>query len=1539
MNEVLKLLTSLSPEKRALLVTHLKGRNLGIEKIPRRADRSRAPLSFAQRRLWFLDRYETKNPYYNVHATFRLYGDLNVAALEQSFNEIVKRHETLRTVFPSLDGTTEQHILMAKRLQVRVDDLSSVAKPETQLFERVYDEIRRPFDLEDGPLLRVRLLRLSQSDQVLVVTTHHIIFDGWSLGVLVRELSHFYRHFAAGAALKVEELPIQYGDFAAYQAGQLERGAFDKHLAYWQQQLAGAPKMLELPADHPRPATLSFRGHCCELLLPASLSDHLKEFSQQQNSTLFITLLTAYYFVLRSYSGSEDICIGTPVSGREHGETHGLIGFFINTVVLRLAALDSSFAAAMDQVRRVVTDAFAHQDIPFERVVDVVEPERDPSRTPLFQTIFALQNAEAPELELPGLTVVQTEQHTGTTKFDLTFIAKEEADGIRLVMEYATDLFEASTIERMLRHYLTFLENVSADWSQTLAPALLISSGEREQLAEWNETAREFPREGSIAERFELQVRQRGDAEAVVYGTERLSYRELNGRANQLAHYLKEQGVGADVVVGVCQERSVDLIVSLLGILKAGGAYLPLDPAYPPGRREYMAAQAGSKLVLSELPPGLGARSTANLERQSGGDNLAYVMFTSGSTGRPKGVCITHANVLHLVHEPCHVRIGPGDVAVQASTASFDAATFEIWSALLNGARLVGVSQEELLSAEEFAAKLGAEGVTVLFLATALFNALARQVAPALAAVPQVLFGGEQVDARSVATVQAAGVRRLVNLYGPTEVTVCASWHEVQEVASPEVTVPIGRPINNMEVHVLDERGQLLPVGVVGELYAGGAGLARGYVGDAAQTAERFVPHPFAKNAGERLFRTGDLVRRLGDGELEFVGRVDEQVKLRGYRIEPGEIEHALREHEAVQDAVVVVRSGEDEEKRLIAYVVAEAAQASVSELRGHLRERLPEYMVPWSYEYLERLPRKVNGKVDREALPEPAGVAELSGEYVGPRTATEEVLCGIWSEVLRVERVGIHDNFFELGGDSILSIQISARARQRGLHLSPKQLFQQQWISDLAALVTEVEPVQAAQGLVVGEVGLTPIQHWFFEQETPEPQHWNQALVLESREQLDEELLQRTWRELMKHHDGLRSRFRRSADGWRQEIAAPSESDVEFASYDLRGLSRAEQRERLEASGNEQQRSLDLERGPLVRVCRYQLDETRNWLLIVIHHLVVDGVSWRILLEDMQQVYEQLRRGEAVVLPAKSSSLVQWSCELQEYAHSSVVLAEAEYWLRAGVQSVPRLPRDYANGENTAGSVAQETASLSEAETQALLQEVPGRYQTEITEVLVAALAETLWRWSGERLVRIALEGHGREEIGEAVEVTRTVGWFTSLYPALIDLRRVYEVGAMLQAVKEQLRSIPRRGIGYGLLRYLGEEVGQRLPAQPEAELSFNYLGQFDQVLGGERWLRATAEQGGAVRDASGQRRHLLDVSSSVVGGQLHVTVQYSRAVHREERMAWLMNEYVGQLRRIIEHCRKQDRASYTPSDFPQAQLSRSELEGLLVEIGEGNK
>ncbi len=1024
-------------ESLATLAAHVEG-GRAAETFPvRRVERNggapyRLPPSYAQQRLWFIDQYEGGEPLYNLGLAFALHGALNVAALEQSFNGLIARHETLRTRFEAAQGEPVQVIEAAAAMTVPVLDVSAsgAAEREAAVQELIKREMRGKFDLSRGPLFRVWVVKTEEREHVLLLVLHHIVTDEWSLGLMLRELSELYAAACAGRRAELSELPVQYGDYAMWQREMLQGEVLEQQLAYWRRQLGEGKRGLDLRAEHARAGQTSNAGASVKFRLPAEVSRAVRELSKREDVTLYMTLLAAWQLLLARYSHSEEVWVGTAVANRGRAEWEQLIGFLVNTVVIRTTVKgEATVRQLLQQVRERCWEGYEHQDAPYDLVVEQVQRERDVQRPGLFEVMFSLQQGAAGQLELAGLGVSGVEVESEKAHHDLTLIMSEIGEELVGRLEYRTDLYEAERVRRMAQHYEQLLAATAANVEAPVWGLKFLSAAEeREQVEEWNRTAHAFPRESSIAEQFELQVAQRPDAEAVVFGTERLSYRELNERANRLAHYLKEQGVGPEVVVGVSQERSVDLIVSLLGDLESRRRLSAARSGVSAGRREYMAAQAGAKIVLSELPDS-GERSTANLERRSGGDNLAYVMYTSGSTGRPKGIAVTQANVLRLVHEPQYVRLDQETVMLQLASNAFDAATFEIWGALLHGARLV-LFPGRVASGAELQQLIAAEGVETLWLTSALYNGLVESGVSALAGVKQLLVGGEALSVKHIQQGLAAlRETEFINGYGPTEVTTFSCTHRVRQTAAEGWAhgVPIGRPINNTEAYVLDERGQLLPVGVVGELYLGGAGLARGYVGDAVQTAEKFVPHAFAKRAGERLYRTGDLVRWRADGELEFVGRVDEQVKLRGYRIEPGEIEQALKEHEAVQDAVVVVRSGE-EEKRLVAYIAADTAAVTVNELRAHLRERLPEYMVPWSFEYLERLPLNANGKVDRGALPEPLSSPEITGEYAPPRTATEEILADIWSQVLGVPRVGIHDDFFEAGGHSLKATQIISR-------------------------------------------------------------------------------------------------------------------------------------------------------------------------------------------------------------------------------------------------------------------------------------------------------------------------------------------------------------------------------------------------------------------------------------------------------------------------------------------------------------------------------
>ena len=942
---------------------------------------------------------------------------------------------------------------------------------------------------------------------------------------------------------------------------------------------------------------------------------------------------------------------------------------------------------------------------------------------------------------------------------------------------------------------------------------------------------------------FEAQAQSRPEAIAVRYQEQELSYEQLNERANQLAHHLLGLGVGPETRVGLCVERSLEMVVALLGILKAGAAYVPLDPEYPQQRLAFMLADAEvsvlltqesllSRLPESEQPvlcldrdwPEIAKQSRATPAIKITPDNLAYLVYTSGSTGQPKGAAIPHRSIGGFIFGVDYVTWDEKQTLLQYSSLSWDALTLELWPALLRGGRCV-LYAEPRVSLPSLAAVIKDEGVSVLWLTSSLFNAVLDTAPELLRGVSQVLVGGEALSGRHVRQARELWPEmRLVNGYGPSECTVFACCHVITNAEVVGSSVPIGRPIGDRKVYVLDGHLKRVPVGVAGELYIGGASLARGYWKQAGLTAERFIPHPYSEAGGERLYRTGDLVRHRSDGELEFVGRVDEQVKVRGYRIELGEIESVLKGHAAVAECVVVAGTdGEDSNKRLLAYLVTRPDQTlTLDELRSFLREQLPEYMIPAAFIILDALPLNAHGKLDRQALPAPdSSSLPAAVEFVAPRTPEEAILAGIWAQVLKVERLGVHDNFFELGGDSILSIQVVSRAFQQGLHLLPKQLFQHQTIAELAQVVTTKRLTDAEQGEVTGVVALTPIQHWFFSRDWPQLHHFNYSMVFEVHKSLDLGRVKAVVAHLLSHHDALRMRYERSEAGWQQRNASVAEQpENEITYYDLRELGPPEVRREIERVAEQAQRSLNLETGPLMRVLYFDMGGERGGrLLLIVHHLVMDGVSWRILLEDLQLATQQLERGVAIELPAKTTSYQSWARRLSEYGGGAEMVQEAQYWgaVEEQLREQVSLPVDH---EGVAAAIEVDEHRelvikvLGEEQTRALLSEVGAAYHTQIQEVLLAALVEAIWEWTGERQVVVQMEGHGREELFEQVDLTRTVGWFTSLYPLRLDLRRVHGVGEVLQAVKEQVRAVPGRGVGYGIWKYLRVTEGEAAEA-----------------------------------------------------------------------------------------------------------------------------
>jgi amino acid adenylation domain-containing protein len=1033
------------------------------------------PLSFAQERLWFLDRMQPGSAFYNVPLTLRLRGALDVAALEHALGEVVRRHEALRTRFPAVDGAPVQVISPFAGFTLPVEELAGLGERarEAVVRRRAAEDAAHPFDLAAGPPFRAALLRLDAEDHALLVCMHHLVSDGWSLGVLFGELSALYAARVRGEASPLPEPAVQYADYAAWQREHLRGEALDAQLAYWRGELAGAPELLTLPADRVRPAVQSHRGAGEEALYPAALRDRLGALARREGATLYMVLLAAWQLLLSRYAGQDRVVVGSPSAGRARAEVEGLVGFFVNTLALCTdLSGDPTFRQLLARVRETTLGAFARQELPFERLVEEVNPGRSLNHAPLFQVMFALQSQGPARLALDGVEVEAVRGVSQTAKYDLTLSMAEGEAGVRAWLEYATDLFDAGGVRRMLEQLGVLLEAVAADPDRPLSRLPLADEAERARLTgAWSRAEGAYPRAACVHHLFAAQAAQTPEAMAVAYGGRSLRYAELDARATRLARALRRRGVGPEVRVGLCLERGVELVVAMLAVLKAGGAYVPLDPGYPAERLEFMLLDSGAALLVTEealgglLPdlagvqllridrpePETAEEARAPLPDDAGPDTLAYVIYTSGSTGTPKGVAVDHRGIVRLVRGTDYLQLGPGDRVAQASNVSFDAATFEVWGALLNGALLVGIPRDTVLSAAELAAVIATRSITALFLTTALFNQVAQALPGAFGPLRALLFGGEACDPALVRRVLAAGAPgRLLHVYGPTENTTFSTWHTVAEVPANARTVPIGRSIAHSSALVLAD-GIPVPAGVPGELFVGGDGVARGYLGRAALTAERFVPDPFSPRPGARMYRTGDRVRWTGEGALEFLGRADGQVKIRGFRIEPGEVESALSGCPGVREARVIVREDAPGERLLVAYVVGGAADDA---LRAHLRRTLPDYMLPGAFVAMEALPLTPNGKLDIRALPLPEQAG--AGEYVAPRTPVEEALAGIWADVLHCDRVGAGDDFFLLGGHSLLVMRLASRVQAAfGVDLPVRTVFTS---STLDAMAQEVE-------------------------------------------------------------------------------------------------------------------------------------------------------------------------------------------------------------------------------------------------------------------------------------------------------------------------------------------------------------------------------------------------------------------------------------------------------------------------------------------------
>ncbi|MDX1695324.1 MAG: amino acid adenylation domain-containing protein, partial [Ketobacteraceae bacterium] len=1544
--QLLKRLASLSPEQRELLLKQLQKKKskqaqpkIGAIKRYERSS-NRLSMSYAQQRLWFLDQFQSGSASYNISAALKLRGNLDVEALRLAFEEIVNRHESLRTTFVNEDGQGKQVINEPRRWELPTISLEPLSEEEQDevIKTRFQGDAHTSFDLINGPLLRTRLIRLASDRHILLVTMHHIVADGWSMGVLIKEVATLYEAFSEDRGSPLPDLKIQYADYAQWQREWLTGERLEKQLNYWKARLEGAP-VLELPTDYSRPPVQTFAGSNIQFELDQMLTAQLNGLAKKQGVTLFTVLMATLKVLLHRYSGQEDVCVGTPIANRTRPELEPLIGCFVNTLAVRSdLANNISFTSLLRQLQQDLTSAYDHQEIPFERLVDELGVAREMSHTPLFQVMFVLQNAaQTSALQLPGLDIELLPEESHTSKFDITVNLREEKGVIKGDWEYATDLFKRATIERMMGHFRNLLASIVKDPSVGIDELTLLSPADRKQLLHgFNQTTAAYERNVCIIQRFEAEVNAYEHTTAIVFEDQSLTYGELNRLANRIAHALIGRGVKPNYRVGICADRSIEMVAGILGILKAGAAFVPLDPSYPQDRLLFMLEDTDADIVLvhrhlrERLP--IADNQSVELDDfavsapEGDGENTseenpgvyveptapAYVMYTSGSTGKPKGIEVVQRNVVRLVRNTNFMSLNDSVVFLQYAPISFDAATLEIWGPLLNGGRLV-VCPPGQLSAEELGEVIRSNQVNAVWLTAALFHFIAEYHVEALTGVKQLLAGGDVLSPALVKKVLATHTgATLINGYGPTEnttFTCCYPMHTVEDVRQ---TVPIGKPIANTRVYILDRQLNPVPVGVPGELYTSGDGISNGYLNRDELTNEVFVRNPFDEGDDPVMYKTGDLVRFYEDGNIEYIGRIDQQVKIRGYRIELGEIEEALGRINTVRSVAVIAREDVPGVKRLVAYVIPQDNEDLIAhELKAELKNSLPDYMIPSAFVMMDSFPVTANGKLDRKALPKPETDTEAAADRVPPRSEKEKALAEIWKAVLNLEEVGVYDNFFELGGDSILSIQITSRAKMAGLHLTTKQIFENQTIAELAEVASEVEaPILAEQGLVMGEVTLSPIENWFFEHEFKDEHHWNQSVLLTIKPEvtLPNAKIAEALSMVIVQHDALRLRFERTADGILQYHHDDPDGYGHFALHDvdLRNKPGYTVNDEIASHANGIQSSLNLAKGPLMAAAIFELPENQRKLLLVIHHLVVDGVSWRVLLDDFTTALEAMNSKQAPRFQPKTTSYKQWVEALQQHVASGALNPEIDYWKNIIGHAKSTLPVDNENGRNLVALSHKHTVVLDNAKTSELLRDVPKAYKTEINDILLTALAKTVASWSGNRELLIDLEGHGREIFNERVDLSRTVGWFTSVYPVRLRYDSALPIDVNLKGIKENLRTIPNRGFGFGALKYLSEDplLRQSFSDAPKADVVFNYLGQFDAILDNNAWFELATEDKGYEHSLDSEEPHLLSVNSHVVDGALHVEWIYSTEIFDTASINYLADHYVDNLKQIIDYC-----------------------------------
>ncbi len=1511
--------------------------------IEKAAPQASYPISDAQRRLWVLSQFEGGSAAYNIPGSLKLNGEYELPLFVQAFDSLIDRHEILRTVFrEDASGEIRQWVLERQDLGFAIDyrDFRSEADKQQKAQAYIAADAYQPFDLENGPLLRAALLQVEEAQYVFYFNMHHIISDGWSMEVLSKDVFAYYEAYQAGRQPQIKALRIQYKDYSAWQLGQLNQESFKAHQAYWLDKLAGELPLLDLPATKQRPNVKTYNGQGLATYVDKATTAKLKGYIQDKGGSLFMGLLASWNVLMYRYTAQQDIIIGTPVAGREHADLEEQIGFYVNTLALRNQVdPQDSFDGFYQALKEDTLKSYGHQMYPFDRLVEDLNLHRDTSRSAVFDVMLILQNNGE---RIPGVELSDQELNRivdlsySTSKFDLEITFQEAGDHLWLHIAFNTDVYEKAMVEGLIRHYKQLLNALLETPQAKLSQVDYLSEEEKHTLlVSYNDTEVAYPKDKTIVDLFEEQVARTPDHVAVVFEDTELTYQQLDERSNQLAHYLKENyQIRPDDLVAIQLERSEWMLISILGVLKAGGAYVPIDPHYPQERISYMQADTRCKVCLDEtaLTHFKASRQrypTQALPLTATADNLIYVLYTSGSTGKPKGVLLEHRGLVNrLLWMKRQLQVEASDVFLQKTPVTFDVSVWELLLPLVSGSKLVVARPEGHKDPLYLHQVLAGQKVSIVHFVPSMLSAALPAIGwERLAGLRHVVCSGEALGKPLEEAFRArAPFVSLHNYYGPTEASIDVTAINLSRHATLGKEVPIGRPVDNTRIYIVNEKHALQPAGVSGEILIGGDQVARGYLNQEGLTKEKFIASPF--KPAERLYKTGDLGRWLPDGTIEFIGRKDDQVKIRGHRIELAEIEQALAQHQQIKQAVVLAKANESGEKELVAYITAKVEQ-NTSELRAYLAGTLPAYMLPAYFVQLEAMPLTASGKVDKKSLPDPQGLGLTSGaEYVAPRTAQERVLVSVWSDVLKREGIGIKDSFYNLGGDSIKSIQVVARLKQHGYRLKVEHLLRTPVVEELARLM-ELTTQVSDQNEVSGEVVLTPIQDWFFKaEEIKVPEHFNQSVVLYSKEQLDGEILEQSLADLTRHHDALRMVYQQSPSGaWQQFNQDTSAKRYTLDFYDLRQSKDA--LGQMMQLGEAQQSGISITAGPLLRVLHFRLQDGDR-LGLIIHHLVVDGVSWRILLEDLSSLYTAYKEGKKPSLPSKTDSFQRWAFLQQEYAASPALDKERTYWQKVSEQPMTALPQDKPLPEGRPAVLdSAESFGLDHNTTELLQTRVHRVYNTEINDVLLTGLALALREVLTVDKSVLKMEGHGREEILDGVDISRTVGWFTTVYPFVLQVADAASRAESLVNVKEGLRSIPNKGIGYGILSYLSR---QGLDSKLTPEITFNYLGDFGSNLfneGGSLFEYASEYIGSDI-SRDNKTDAILDVSGMLVRGELGMSIRYSSARYEVATIRKIAASYKKNLELLIEALAKADTTYLTPSDLSFTGISLQELSQL---------